>query len=49
MEDLLERVETERKLRDVWNWLPDEVGDFPVETWTDLTVTVADPDPPIGR
>ncbi|MCW8173115.1 MarR family transcriptional regulator [Natrialba swarupiae] len=46
MEELIERVETARKLRDVWHWLPDEVGEFPVEMWTDLTVTVADPDSP---
>lgn len=46
MEDLLDRVETEGKLRDVWHWLPDEVSEFPVETWSDLTVTVADPDSP---
>ncbi len=45
-EELLERVETERKLRDVWHWLPDEIGEFPVETWADLTVTVAEPDVP---
>ncbi|WP_254767198.1 helix-turn-helix transcriptional regulator [Salinilacihabitans rarus] len=46
VEELLERVETERKLRDVWHWLPDEVGAFPIETWADLTVTVAEPDVP---
>lgn len=45
-EDLLERVETERKLRDVWHWLPDEISDLPIEIWSDLTVTVADPDVP---
>ncbi|MHC3436961.1 helix-turn-helix transcriptional regulator [Natrialbaceae archaeon A-gly3] len=46
MEDLLERVETEQKLRDVWHWLPDEVGEFSIETWAELTVTVAEPDRP---
>lgn len=46
MEDLIDRVETERKLRDVWHWLPDEVSEFSVETWADLTVTVAEPDFP---
>jgi predicted transcriptional regulator len=45
-EDLLDRVVTERKLRDVWQWIPDEVTDFPIETWSELTVTVADPDVP---
>lgn len=47
-EDLLERVETERTLRDVWHWLPEEVREFPIEIWSELTVTVADPDVPYG-
>lgn len=46
MERLIERFETERKLRHVWHWLPDEIRKFPAETWTDLTITVADPDVP---
>ncbi len=46
MENLVERVEPERELRDVWRWLPDEVGEFPLETLTELTVTVAEPDVP---
>lgn len=46
IEELLGRVETERSLRDVWRWLPDEVTEFPVETWSDMTVTVAEPDSP---
>ena len=46
MTDLIGLVETERKLRDVWHWLPDEVSEFPVETWSKLTVTVAEPDSP---
>ncbi|AXR77239.1 helix-turn-helix transcriptional regulator [Natrarchaeobaculum sulfurireducens] len=46
MTDLIGLVETERKLRDVWHWLPDEVSAFPVETWAKLTVTVAEPDSP---
>ncbi len=46
METLIDRVETERKLRDVWHWLPDEVSEFPIETWSALTVTVAEPDFP---
>ena len=44
--DLIERVETERKLRDVWHWLPDAIGDFPFETWSELAITVAEPDAP---
>ena len=46
MEDLIERVENERKLRDVWHWLPDSVCEFPIGTWEELNVTVADPDAP---
>ncbi|WP_144920871.1 helix-turn-helix transcriptional regulator [Halorubrum salsamenti] len=46
MEDLIEQVETERKLRDIWHWLPDEVSEFPVETWDAMTITVAEPDSP---
>jgi predicted transcriptional regulator len=45
MEDLIERVETEQKLRNVWHWLPDEVSEYP-ETWVAMTVTVAEPDAP---
>ena len=46
MEDLIERVETERGLRAVWHWLPDAIGELPFETWSELTITVADPDAP---
>jgi hypothetical protein len=48
MEDLIEQVETERKLRDIWHWLPDEVSDFSIETWDSMTITVAEPDSPYG-
>jgi len=46
IEDLIERVETERQLRDIWHWLPDEVSEFPIETWEAMTITVAEPDSP---
>lgn len=46
MEDLIERVETERKLRSVWQWLPATISEFPFETWSELTITVAEPDAP---
>ncbi len=46
MDDLIGWFETERKLRDVWHWLPDEVSELPTETWSELTVNVADPDVP---
>ncbi|MGM0604967.1 MAG: helix-turn-helix transcriptional regulator [Halobacteriota archaeon] len=46
MEELIEQVETQRKLRDVWHWLPDEVSKLPIETWEAMTITVAEPDSP---
>lgn len=46
MGELIDQVETERKLRAVWERLPDEVGEFTVETWSEMTVTVAEPDSP---
>jgi hypothetical protein len=52
MEDLIVRVGTERTLRYVWPWLPDEISELPFETWSELTITVAEPDSPycpVGR
>ncbi|MFO8116487.1 MAG: MarR family transcriptional regulator [Halorubrum sp.] len=46
MEDLIERVETERTLRYVWSYLPDAISEFPFDTWSELTITVAEPDSP---
>lgn len=46
MEELIGRVETERKLRAVWHWLPAAISELPFETWSAMTVTVADPDAP---
>lgn len=46
MEDLLERVETERELREVWQWLPSEANGFTIDMCTDAEVTVADGDDP---
>ncbi|MFC4550106.1 MULTISPECIES: helix-turn-helix transcriptional regulator [Halorussus] len=46
MADLIERVETERKVRDVWQWLPDEDSGFTIEMCVDAVVTVAEADNP---
>lgn len=46
MEDLIDLFETERKLRDIWHWLPDEVIEGPTETWAEMTVTLPEPDSP---
>ncbi|WP_312910765.1 helix-turn-helix transcriptional regulator [Natronosalvus caseinilyticus] len=50
--DLLERLETERKLRDVWDWLPVDDADVPIEELADAVVTpatVEDPYRPVSR
>lgn len=44
--DLIERVETEQKLRDVWELLPGSSSDFTAEMCADATVTIADADDP---
>lgn len=44
--DLLERLDTERRLRDVWQWLPDDESGFSLEMATAGVVTVADVDSP---
>ena len=52
MADLLEQVETERKLRDIWQWLPGEESGFTIEMCADAVVTVAeanDPYRPVNR
>lgn len=52
MKDLIERVETERKIRAVWHWFPEEISGLPFETWSELNITVAEPDAPyrpVGR
>lgn len=46
MVDVVERVETEQKLRDVWEWLPGEESGFKLEMCTEAVVTVADADDP---
>ena len=46
--ELIERFETERKLRDVWQWLPDEESEFTIEMCSDAVVTVAEADNPYG-
>lgn len=48
MADLIDRVETERTLRDVWRLLPDEETGFTIDMCLDATVTVADPEAPSG-
>lgn len=46
MQDLVERIETERKLRAVWQWIPPEAGGFIIEMGADAVVTVAEADDP---
>ncbi|MDL5360838.1 winged helix-turn-helix domain-containing protein [Halalkalicoccus sp. NIPERK01] len=52
MAGLIERVENERRLRDVWHWLPVETGDLRIDLFADAVVTVAeatDPYRPVNR
>lgn len=44
--ELIERVEIERKVRDVWQWLPDEESGFTIEMCAGAVVTVAEADNP---
>ncbi len=44
--ELIERMETERELRDVWEWLPPDVSGLPIEVISAGVVTVADADEP---
>lgn len=46
MADLIDRIETERKLREVWRLLPGDESGFTIDLCTDATVTVADPEDP---
>ncbi|SDQ24033.1 helix-turn-helix transcriptional regulator [Natronobacterium texcoconense] len=46
MRDLLERIDTEHKLRDVWERLPNEADGFTIDMASDAVVTVADADGP---
>ncbi|MFC6718367.1 helix-turn-helix transcriptional regulator [Natrialbaceae archaeon GCM10025810] len=46
MRDLIDRLETERTLRDVWRWLPNEADGFTVDAVADAVVTVAEADDP---
>lgn len=48
MEALIERLETEQQLRDVWQWLPSEASGFTVEMASSAVVTAAAADDPYG-
>lgn len=52
MAELIERFETEKKLREVWQWLPSEADGFTVEMCTGAEITPAkadDPNRPVNR
>lgn len=44
--ELIDRIEIERKVRDVWQWLPDEESGLTIEMCADAVVTVAEADNP---
>lgn len=46
MAELIEQVDIERNLRDVWEWLPGEDSGFQIEMCADAVVTVAEADNP---
>ena len=46
MVDLIERIETEQQVRDVWDTLPGRSDDFSIDLCSGATVTVADSDRP---
>jgi hypothetical protein len=46
MAHLIDRLETERQLRDVWDRLPSEASGFNLELCTGAAVTTADADDP---
>lgn len=51
-EDLIEQIEAERMLREVWQWLPSEDDGFTIEMGADATITIADindPYRPVNR
>ena len=48
LRELVERIETEQKLRDVWKWLPTEASGFTIEMGADAVVTDAGADDPYG-
>lgn len=48
MRELIDRLETEQQLRDVWQWLPSETSGFTIEMTSDAVVTVAEADDPYG-
>ncbi|WP_247002390.1 helix-turn-helix transcriptional regulator [Halosolutus gelatinilyticus] len=52
MRELIDRLETEHRLREVWEWLPSEATGFTIEMISDAVVTVAaadDPYRPVNR
>lgn len=46
MGELIDRLESEQTLRDIWHWLPTEASGFTVEMWSDAVVTTAESDDP---
>ena len=52
MVDLIERLESQQKLREVWEWLPGEESGFTLDMCAEATVSIAssdDPYQPVNR
>lgn len=43
-----DRINTERRIRDIWQWLPGEVNGFTLEMLTGANITVVEPGNPYG-
>ncbi|WP_265111044.1 helix-turn-helix transcriptional regulator [Halosolutus halophilus] len=48
MQELIERIEIEHTLRDIWEWLPSEASGFTIEMASEAVVTDAGADDPYG-
>ena len=46
--NFFDRMDTERRLRDIWQWLPSEMNGFTLEMVADSVVTVVEPGDPYG-
>jgi predicted transcriptional regulator len=46
MADLLDRLQTEQKLREVWQYLPDQSSGFSIDMCADAEVTIASAEAP---
>lgn len=46
--NLMDRMDTERSVREIWQWLPGELSGFTLEMVADSVVTIVEPGDPYG-